>query len=176
MLFEVLKRRFSSSLPHPDMILIDGGKGQLSMALEVLRELKIEDVEARSIAKEKDFSPKENTPGAAALKLKSGSQISKGERVFIPKRKGSGTVKGGGFKADNLIISIRDEVHRRAGFLPQEATEEGYWLNPRPDSRNRRKRGERRSLTLLLISRGLERLILRNFRLFPALPKRWPGA
>ncbi len=111
MLFEVLKRRFSSSLQRPDMILIDGGKGQLSMAVEVLKELRIDNVEARSIAKERELGPKENT--AEASKATGAKQNSKGERVFIPNVKDPVPLREG-YKADNLIISIRDEVHRRA--------------------------------------------------------------
>ncbi|MBW1698240.1 MAG: excinuclease ABC subunit UvrC [Deltaproteobacteria bacterium] len=39
---EVLKRRFSKgkqSLPHPDLLVVDGGKGQLNIAVSVLKEL-----------------------------------------------------------------------------------------------------------------------------------------
>lgn len=63
MLREVLTRRFSRALKEdpgrtegqwPDLVLIDGGKGQLSSALEVFGELGIEDVPLVSIAKGPD--------------------------------------------------------------------------------------------------------------------------
>ena len=41
MLREVLIRRFKNDWPKPDLIIIDGGKGQLSLALSVLSRLKL---------------------------------------------------------------------------------------------------------------------------------------
>lgn len=63
MLREVFTRRFSRALKEdpdrtegqwPDLVLIDGGKGQLSSALEVFEELGIDDVPLVSIAKGPD--------------------------------------------------------------------------------------------------------------------------
>jgi excinuclease ABC subunit C len=41
MLREVLNRRFGNKWPHPDLIVIDGGQGQVNVALSVLREQKL---------------------------------------------------------------------------------------------------------------------------------------
>ena len=63
MMREVLNRRFSRALKEdpdrdrgqwPDLILIDGGKGQLSAAQEALQELGIDDVPTVAIAKGSD--------------------------------------------------------------------------------------------------------------------------
>ncbi|MCR9257557.1 MAG: excinuclease ABC subunit UvrC [Alphaproteobacteria bacterium] len=63
MMREVLSRRFSRALKEdpereggtwPDLVLIDGGKGQLSAALDVFEELGIKDVPLCSIAKGPD--------------------------------------------------------------------------------------------------------------------------
>ena len=63
MMREVLMRRFSRALKEdperaegqwPDLILIDGGKGQLGVAMEVFEDLGIEDVALAAIAKGPD--------------------------------------------------------------------------------------------------------------------------
>lgn len=63
MMREVLKRRFSRALKEdpdrtggqwPDLVLIDGGRGQLGVALEIFGELGIEDVAVAAIAKGPD--------------------------------------------------------------------------------------------------------------------------
>lgn len=60
----------------PDLLIIDGGKGQLSSCLEVLEELNLKDLEIISLAKriEEVFFPNNSTPtllkpGSAELKL-----------------------------------------------------------------------------------------------------------
>jgi len=63
MLREVLTRRFARTLKEdperegkgwPDLLLIDGGRGQLGVAVEVLRDLGLEDIPAVGIAKGPD--------------------------------------------------------------------------------------------------------------------------
>ncbi len=60
---EVLRRRYikvlSGEEPLPDLILVDGGKGQLSAAVQVLKELDIKDIPIVSLAKKEEviFSP-----------------------------------------------------------------------------------------------------------------------
>ena len=63
MMREVLERRFSRAIREdpsrsqgqwPDLVLVDGGKGQLSAALDVFSELGIEDVPLAAIAKGPD--------------------------------------------------------------------------------------------------------------------------
>ncbi len=76
MLQEMLRRRFKRLLPKehqdncgswaamPDLVLIDGGKGQLNAALEVVRELGIESISLASLAKENEelFIPDQTLP------------------------------------------------------------------------------------------------------------------
>ncbi|MGA7677834.1 MAG: excinuclease ABC subunit UvrC [Dehalococcoidia bacterium] len=61
MIQEVLRRRFRRSLAAddkwvttPDLILIDGGKGHLNAALEVMKELRLNSIPVASLAKEKE--------------------------------------------------------------------------------------------------------------------------
>ena len=72
---EALKRRFGrgqDSKPYPDLLMVDGGKGQLNVALSVLRELALDEtVEVVGIAKkdpkkgeheDKIFKPNQSNP------------------------------------------------------------------------------------------------------------------
>jgi len=60
---EVLRRRYikvqSGVEPMPDLILVDGGKGQLGAAIQVLKELDVEDIPIVSLAKKEEviYSP-----------------------------------------------------------------------------------------------------------------------
>jgi excinuclease ABC subunit C len=96
MTYEVLLRRLSRGKEEgdlPDLILIDGGKGQLNVALEVLRELEIEGVDALSLAKKR--RPEE------------------AEKVFLPNRKEPIPLRGSA-PAMLLLQRVRDEAHRFA--------------------------------------------------------------
>jgi excinuclease ABC subunit C len=92
MMSEVLTRRLAKDdLPRPDLMLLDGGRGQLGMALAVVRDLNIE-----------------NPPPMAGLaKGKEGDA----DKVYLP-----GRVNPVDFRADNpgllLLMRIRDESHR----------------------------------------------------------------
>ncbi|TKB07134.1 excinuclease ABC subunit UvrC [Desulforhopalus sp. IMCC35007] len=94
MMKEVLERRLSRGLEEdtlPDMFVVDGGKGQLGMAMAVAKELGItEDIDWIGIAKEKE---------------------SEGEKLYKPERKNPIILP-----AHNPIIlylmRIRDESHR----------------------------------------------------------------
>ncbi len=103
MMREVLLRRFSvekeGGLGLPDLILIDGGKGQLNIALSALNELKIKGVEAVALAKER---PEGGMSGHAAS-----------ERVYLLNVKDPVFLREG-FGPDLLLRRIRDEVHRFA--------------------------------------------------------------
>ncbi len=71
-----LKRRLAENKPLPDLIFIDGGKGQLGVALRVLSELNLNSIQVCSLAKKEEiiFSPVHPDglrldPTSAALKL-----------------------------------------------------------------------------------------------------------
>ena len=54
MMLEVLRRRYRRAIEEddlPDLLMVDGGKGQLQMAVRVLDELGITDLEVVGIAK-----------------------------------------------------------------------------------------------------------------------------
>jgi excinuclease ABC subunit C len=95
MIQEVLRRRFRRYVASddkwstiPDLILIDGGKGHLNAALEVMKELGLDSIPAASLAKEK-------------------------EEVFIPARSEPLDIPQTS-AALYLLQRIRDEAHRFA--------------------------------------------------------------
>lgn len=95
---ETMERRFNKKNTTdndlPDMILIDGGKGQLSAAVKILEKNNIyPEITTVAIAKDKK---KEHA----------------GERIFIPGRKNPVIFKGQqGAAVLNLLMHIRDEAH-----------------------------------------------------------------
>lgn len=99
MMREVLSRRFSrpGEAPPPDLLLVDGGKGQLNVALRVLRELNLAALpEVAAIAKERAASK-----GKEAMV----------DRLYRPDRKNPLALAG----APLLYLArIRDEAHRFA--------------------------------------------------------------
>lgn len=98
MLQEVLRRRFKrgsrssekddSWTIMPDLLIVDGGKGQLNAALEVMRELDVEGVPVAALAKEREeiFLPEMSEP------------------VLLPRTS----------QSLYLVQRIRDEAHRFA--------------------------------------------------------------
>ena len=98
---EVLTRRLrrgKKSGDLPNLIIIDGGKGQLNVAREVLRDLQIEGVDLISLAKDKtEWKPVK----------------SQGERVYLPNRKDPVLLRANS-PVLFLIQRLRDEAHRFA--------------------------------------------------------------
>jgi len=99
MLQEVLRRRFKRGLRSdvsttdtwailPDLILIDGGKGQLNAARSVMREMGVESVPTASLAKENEV-------------------------IFIPQKK-EAIILPGSAPGLQLLQRLRDEAHRFA--------------------------------------------------------------
>ena len=89
---EVLTRRLTrlgeEKWEKPDLIIIDGGKGQLSSVMEIIKELGVKDIDVVSLAKrnEEVFLPNKSTP------------------VILPRNS----------SALFLFQRIRDEAHRFA--------------------------------------------------------------
>ncbi|MEE9442671.1 MAG: excinuclease ABC subunit UvrC [candidate division Zixibacteria bacterium] len=81
-------RRKEENKPLPDLMMVDGGKGQLSIAVEVLRQHKLENQPIIGLAKklEEVFIPHKSAP------------------VYIPRNS----------PALNLLKRVRDEAHRFA--------------------------------------------------------------
>ena len=103
MLNEVLSRRYKKKegARFPDLILMDGGRGQLNIAIKVMDELEVRDADIAAIAKEKG-------QGAGDM-----GQKEQGEKVYRPNVKGPLILREGS-AVDLFIRKIRDEVHRFA--------------------------------------------------------------
>ena len=105
-MYEVLKRRLERAVHEnefPDLWVIDGGKGQLNVAVAVLKELNLLDqIDVVSLAKQHVLND-----GHEQAVVKSE------ERVFIPNRKDP-IVLPKNSTALFLLVRIRDEAHRFA--------------------------------------------------------------
>lgn len=105
MMLEMLKRRFARGKQDadlPDLIVVDGGRGQLAMALTAMAELGIEGVDAVGLAKMR--------VQAAARS----AEIERSEeRVFLPGQSNPVILKRNS-NALFLLQRVRDEAHRFA--------------------------------------------------------------
>jgi excinuclease ABC subunit C len=105
MMYEVLIRRYRRALVEkdlPDLLVVDGGKGQLGVAVEVLKELGITEVDVVSLAKKRTA----RAPFADEV-------THSAERVFLPGRKNPIVLKPNS-TALFLLQRVRDEAHRFA--------------------------------------------------------------
>jgi excinuclease ABC subunit C len=97
-LHQALTRRYkrikSGEVPMPDLLMIDGGKGQLTQALEVLRQLEVNGLPVVAIAKGADRRPGQ-------------------ERLFLPAH-AEALVLAPESPVLHLVQRIRDEAHRFA--------------------------------------------------------------
>ena len=95
---EALKRRYArvkkGEVPMPDVLFVDGGKGQLSEAMTVLDELELDWLQVVAVAK-----GRARKPGA--------------ERLFLPGRKNALQLPPDS-PALLLVQQLRDEAHRFA--------------------------------------------------------------
>jgi excinuclease ABC subunit C len=104
-MYEVLKRRYTRAIAEnglPDLMVIDGGKGQLGVASAVLAELGIAEVDLVSLAKDR-----------VAADPRSPEIRHSEERVFLPNRKNP-VVLPRNSTALFLLQRVRDEAHRFA--------------------------------------------------------------
>jgi len=106
-MFEVLQRRAKQALDGilsmPDLIIIDGGKGQLNMAIQALHDLGFHDQEVISLAKSRVVGT------TADLDAPTYSP----ERVFLPGQREPKVLKQNSDEL-YLLTRIRDEAHRVA--------------------------------------------------------------
>ncbi|MDZ4676876.1 MAG: excinuclease ABC subunit UvrC [Oligoflexia bacterium] len=103
MMKEVLSRRMTHvEQDEPQLIVVDGGKGQLSMAVAVLEELKKTHIPVIGFAKARTLGKFDD----ADVK---GSE----ERVFLPGRQNPVTFAKNS-EALHILVGIRDEAHRFA--------------------------------------------------------------
>ncbi|MBI4528450.1 MAG: excinuclease ABC subunit UvrC [Deltaproteobacteria bacterium] len=105
MMYEVLKRRFSRGVEQgdlPDLVIVDGGKGQLSMALAAMRELRVAEVDVAGLAKMRV----ESAPRSSEIQRLE-------ERVFLPGQSNPVILRRNS-NALFLLQRVRDEAHRFA--------------------------------------------------------------
>ncbi len=102
-MYEVLRRRFKhTEYEDPHLIVVDGGKGQLSQAIRILEEIGRKDIPVVGMAKartESDFQASE--------------VLSTEERFFLPGRQNPVIFKNNA-EALHILVGIRDEAHRFA--------------------------------------------------------------
>jgi excinuclease ABC subunit C len=100
---EVLSRRFQhTEYDDPQLLVVDGGKGQLKMALEVLNEIGRSDIPVVGMAKARaqgSFTDPEVT--------------STEERFFLPGRQNPVSLNRHP-EALKILVNLRDEAHRFA--------------------------------------------------------------
>ncbi len=102
MMYEILKRRYGKLEPggeKPDLLIVDGGKGQLNVALAVLAELGLQDISAIGLAKDKGPSLRKIAEKTA-------------DKVYLPNVKDP--VLLGRSASLRYLQRIRDEAHRFA--------------------------------------------------------------
>jgi excinuclease ABC subunit C len=105
MMYEVLLRRYQRGVEEndlPDLVLLDGGRGQLNVAQEVFKELKVKDIDLLSLAKER---PVEESRPSRFRKTE--------EKVFHPQFK-EPFLLGRHSPLLHFLDRIRDEAHRFA--------------------------------------------------------------
>ncbi|RME01881.1 MAG: excinuclease ABC subunit UvrC [Deltaproteobacteria bacterium] len=103
MMYEVLTRRLKRGKARndlPDLIVVDGGKGQLNVALAVLEELGITSVDVVGLAKNR-------------TRYTDGERRSSGERIFLPNRANPIHLAPNS-EMLHLFTRIRNEAHRFA--------------------------------------------------------------
>ncbi len=103
MMYEVLKRRYSKLAEEkepPDLLIVDGGKGQLNVALAVLSELGQQGISAIGLAKDKE----------TALKKMGGKNP---DKVYLPQIKDPILLPSHSASL-HFLQQIRDEAHRFA--------------------------------------------------------------
>jgi len=104
-MYEVLIRRLrrgkrgEEGWELPDLLLVDGGKGQLGVAVRAREDIGLPDLEVASVAK-----PRITVSGEE-----------EGDRVFRPGQKNAIPVRGN--SALSLLLLARDETHRASNAL-----------------------------------------------------------
>lgn len=114
MMREVLERRYRKGKNLPDLVVVDGGKGQLGVALSVFCELGMDHIDAIGLAKESRITAGEG------LKI-----VRKDvDRIYVPKRKNPVYLTKHP-QALFLLQRVRDEAHRFAIGYHRKLKERG---------------------------------------------------
>jgi len=121
MMYEVLTRRYTRAFKEdnfPDLAIVDGGKGQLGIAVKVFEELGIDRVDVIALAK-----GKKKDVGSAASKQKTD------ERIFVC-GKSEPIVLDQDSSELMLLANIRDEAHRFAITYHKKLRKKQYYESP----------------------------------------------
>ncbi len=117
MMLEVLTRRFRQvrdGAAPPDLIVVDGGKGQLAMAEEALREIGVGEVELASLAKSRVLDEAGHVARGKVKARPSSDDVDRSpERVFRPGQKNPIVLEANSNELF-LLQRLRDEAHRFA--------------------------------------------------------------
>lgn len=111
---EMLSRRFKhEEWDEPDLIVIDGGKGQLSIAVQVLKDLNKSHIPVVGLAKERTQQAFQD------------DEVEKtSERFYLPGRSNPVTFAPGS-PSFQILVGIRDEAHRFAITFHRKRREQG---------------------------------------------------
>ncbi|OGR11416.1 MAG: excinuclease ABC subunit C [Desulfobacterales bacterium RIFOXYA12_FULL_46_15] len=151
-MFKVLSRRFSkepSKMQFPDLLLVDGGKGQLGMALAVLKDLEIED--------------RFMTAGLAKKDEAKGEAY---DKIYIPGRSNPLNTSNA-VKALYLLQRVRDEAHRFAITFQRNRREKRAGLSFLDDIPGI---GPKKKKALLMHFKGLSAIKAASVEEIAALP------
>ncbi len=117
MMLEVLSRRFrrvETGWPTPDLIVVDGGKGQLAMAEEALKTIGVSGVELASLAKSRVLDEAGHVARGKVKTRPSSDDVDRSpERVFRPGQKNPVVLRSNSNELF-LLQRLRDEAHRFA--------------------------------------------------------------
>ena len=117
MMYEVIRRHLLRKREEgalPDLMMVDGGKGQMGVALGVLEDLGIWDLDVIAIAKAK---PKEGKGDMGV------------DRIFVPGRKDPVPIVGAAAPL-RLLQQLRDEAHRFAVARHRKRRNHGRLRSP----------------------------------------------
>ncbi len=141
MMHEVLKRRLIKKDTRPDLLVVDGGRGQLGIALSVLKDLGISDQDVVGMAKERyEFAPR--------------GMAKEEDRFYLPGRKDPVRLTAKP-RALGIMQHLRDEAHRFAvTFFRSTKTKKDFHslLDNIPGV------GEKRKITLLRAFGDIEKI------------------
>ncbi len=120
-MYEVLSRRFRRGKAGepgwelPDLLVVDGGRGQLNVALRALSDLSITDLPVAALAKEK--------PNVLGDKLV--------DRIYLPGQKNPLEVRES-HRALSMLAVARDEAHRASNALRLKLSKKNRLTSNRP--------------------------------------------
>ena len=121
MMYEVMTRRYTRAFKEddfPDLTVVDGGKGQLSIARRVFDELGVDRVDVIALAK-----------GRKKANGRYESKSNLDERIFVTDNADPIVLDQDSLEL-RLLVNIRDEAHRFALAYHKKLRKEQYYKSP----------------------------------------------